>query len=309
MYHRIADEDFDPWGLAVSPANFTDQIDWLSQNRTLLPLDEFVTLNRAGALPRNAVAVTFDDGYACNAAATKALTDRDIPETIFLPLDLVASGGEFWWDELQQIVMAHEDGALSLDSWEIPVGERDRRDGIWPPETPPATARQKAYHRLWALLYAMTPGKLADGMEQLRRQVCAPQPRDTHRPMSLDEVRASKSLLTAFGSHALTHPSLPMLDEQAKRTEITASVERFEELIGEKPRAFAYPYGNSDPESERLVEEAGFICGCLAGGWFVRQKTNPFALPRIFVGNWNSQRLARQLGRPKSSRLNLAQGV
>ena len=39
-------------------------------------------------------------------------------------------------------------------------------------------------------------------------------------------------------------------------------------------------------------------CACKADGWFVTRNTNRFELPRIFVGNWESARLARQLGRP-----------
>src|SRR5690349_12394570 len=64
MYHRIANESFDPWGLSVSPRNFAEQIDWLSANRSILGLTDFAQLHRKGRLPSDAVAITFDDGYA-----------------------------------------------------------------------------------------------------------------------------------------------------------------------------------------------------------------------------------------------------
>jgi peptidoglycan/xylan/chitin deacetylase (PgdA/CDA1 family) len=70
MYHRIAEEPFDPWGLSVTPANFRDQLAWLAQNRTVLPLGEFAALHRAGTLPAEAIAVTLDDGYACASQAS-----------------------------------------------------------------------------------------------------------------------------------------------------------------------------------------------------------------------------------------------
>src|SRR5438270_773320 len=67
MYHRIADEKFDPWGLCVTPDRFANQLSWVAKNRTPVPLPEFAELHRRGVLPDNAIAVTFDDGYACTA--------------------------------------------------------------------------------------------------------------------------------------------------------------------------------------------------------------------------------------------------
>jgi hypothetical protein len=51
-----------------------------------------------------------------------------------------------------------------------------------------------------------------------------------------------------------------------------------------------------DEESAELVRDAGFLCACKAEGRFVRRRSDAFALPRIFVGNWTSAQLARQLG-------------
>lgn len=136
-------------------------------------------------------------------------------------------------------------------------------------------------------------------MEQLRDQAQVPDsPRKSHRPMTREELGAIRSDLVDFGSHSLSHASLPLLSPQEKVREIRESLGRCAELTGAVPRSFAFPYGNFDPESERLVAEAGFLCACKADGFFVRRTTSRFALPRIFVGNWGSARLARQLGRP-----------
>ena len=53
MYHRVANEVCDPWGLAVSPEKFADQLDWIKQHRTPLSLSDFVELNSQGKLPRD----------------------------------------------------------------------------------------------------------------------------------------------------------------------------------------------------------------------------------------------------------------
>ena len=300
MYHRIADESFDPWCLAVSPQNFSEQLDWIARHRTPLPLDEFARLHRQGKLPRDSIALTFDDGYACNAeVAVPLLEQSNIPATIFLPVELIERGEECWWDELERIVLSDRIDILRLDGAEIILGKRRFDDEKWASGEPPRTARQHAYRDLWALLYGRKPRDLEAGMNQLREQAGSPEaPRQSHRLLTPKEVRGMSSEVVQFGSHALSHPSLPMLSADEKAREICGSMDRCTELTGAKPQSFAYPYGNFDAESQRLIEEAGFLCACKAEGWFVTARTNPFELPRIFVGDWNASRLARELGRP-----------
>lgn len=300
MYHRVADERFDPWGLAVSPSNFADQVQWIARNRTVLPLAEFAELNRRNALPRNAIALTFDDGYACNSeVATPLLEQHGLPATIFLPTKLVERGREFWWDELETIALRHSGEVLKINGDSVYLGEPEAGDEDWAPAQPPKTRRQHAYHRLWSLLYQRAPEKLDEGMDELRDQSRVnDKPRKSHRPLTRDEVRSMACDLVEFGSHSLNHASLPRLGSKQKAREVHESVERCAELTGAHPRSFAYPYGDCDPESERLVEEAGFLCACKAEGLFVNPRSDRFALPRLFVGNWDSARLARELGRP-----------
>ena len=64
MYHRIARESFDPWGLVVERNRFAAQIEWLARERAVLPLTEFARLHQKRKLAANAVSLTFDDGYA-----------------------------------------------------------------------------------------------------------------------------------------------------------------------------------------------------------------------------------------------------
>lgn len=299
MYHRIADESFDPWGMAVSPSHFAEQLDWLARHRTILPLAEFAQLNRREKLPQNALAITFDDGYACNGLiAVPLLESSAAPATIFLPPALIERGREFWWDELRNIVWNARSPYLRLKAQTVSIGEAEAGDDVWGFGEPPHTARQRAYHRLWSILYSLTPAEIDSSMDELRRQAGMTMvPRAPHRLLAPSEIRDLRSALIDFGSHGLSHPSLPLLTEEEKAHEINDGKQRCEELSGGECRTFAYPYGNMDEESRRLVEAAGFECACKADGWFVRRKADLYALPRIHVGNWNAAELARLLGR------------
>jgi hypothetical protein len=62
MYHRIADEPVDHWGLAVSPARFKEQLHVLRRTRHPLQLTDFIRALMTGTLRPDAAALTFDDG-------------------------------------------------------------------------------------------------------------------------------------------------------------------------------------------------------------------------------------------------------
>src|SRR5262245_57297164 len=92
MYHRITDDPVDHWCLAVSPTRFEEQLHVLRRTRYPLPLTDFVRDLMAGTLPSNAVALTFDDGYADNLSAGKPrLVAADVPATVFLTIGYIDS--------------------------------------------------------------------------------------------------------------------------------------------------------------------------------------------------------------------------
>ena len=296
MYHRVAEESFDPWGLAVSPARFAEQLHWLAGKRTILPLTRFAAMHADGTLSADAIALTFDDAYECAAEIAAPLLDQlGLPATIFLPADLIERGGPFWWDELQQLVLGHEGDRLKYGNEEFILGPTHPNDRRWESHSRPRTGRQAAFLRIWAALREEPPSRQDEAIERLRCQVRMAEASDVPRPMNAAQVRGTASELIEFGSHALTHPWLASLTNAEKSREIRGSIDRVERLSGRFPTTFAYPYGNFDEESERIVEEAGFTCACATLGHAVAPESGLFALPRVQVGDWSSGRLARVL--------------
>jgi peptidoglycan/xylan/chitin deacetylase (PgdA/CDA1 family) len=295
MYHRIGTEPFDPWSMAVEAHRFAEQVDWLAANRTVLPLDEFALRHREQRLPYNAIALTFDDGYASVLAAISVLENRGLTATVFLPIEIIERGQAFWWDELARAVIGCERDTLHLDGAVFAVPPADERDRTWAPDTAPRTPRQKLYLKLWAMLYAMSGEELKSATAQLRKQIDA-QAFGEDRPLSPDQIRSLGGSAISFGSHGLTHPSLPKLDATEKLREVRESLHRCEGLTGTAPAAFAYPFGDLDQASIEFVELAGYACGCATGDRFVSDRSDPFALPRLNVGNWDVAILRDMLG-------------
>ena len=295
MYHRIATDGFDPWGLNVSPDNFGSHLRWLSESRTVLPLGEFVDRHKKRVLPTNAVAITFDDGYASTFTTAAPLLEKaDLPATIFISPACSDSGKEYWWDELERLVLDANVPHLELDGRRVKLGNRDASDVRWNAGDLPKTPRQRAYRTLWTLIHGKHAEQVQSAMSELRRQAgVAADPRDSHRLASANELMGQHGM--EFGSHGLTHASLTGMARSDRRKEIHESRARLSDITGKAPAAFSYPFGDHDAEVEQLVEEAGFQCACVTGDAFVRPSSKIFALPRVAVGNWGAPDLARRL--------------
>jgi peptidoglycan/xylan/chitin deacetylase (PgdA/CDA1 family) len=297
MYHRVADERFDPWGLAVDPSRFEQQMQWLVANRTTIPLVEFSRRQEEGTLPADAISLTFDDGYACTArVAAPVLSSLGLPAIVFLPTELIKRQREFWWDELERIVLEAPRDQLKIDKTLIEIGPKHDSDRQWLAHARPRTRRQKAFRLLWGILREASDKRREALLADLRHQAeVVEQPRDSHRPMTVAEVRGLRSAQIEVGSHGKTHVDLPCLRDDDKQTEIVGSIEICEEIAGETPRAFAYPYGRTDKATTDLVARSGYETACTTEPPLGSSRTHRFALPRLAVGDWEVERFKRRL--------------
>jgi peptidoglycan/xylan/chitin deacetylase (PgdA/CDA1 family) len=301
MYHRVATERLDPWGLAVTAGRFDHQVQWLQQHRAVLPLPEFARLHRQSRLPAGAVAITFDDGYACNATAAAPILERlGAPATFFLTTGPLAAGLEFWWDDLQRIVFDAQVERLDLtveSRLSVQLGDPLGGSASWAPLAPAGNRRQRAFLELWHVLRSLEPPAQAAALAELRAQTATPvQPRESHRPMTMAEVqRLSRSPAFDLGCHTLTHPALPERSREVQRAEITHSRFACAEMIGRMPTTFAYPFGDYDATTVNLVREAGYEAACTTDSIGVTRGQDVLTLPRMQVGDWSSEQLERQL--------------
>ena len=287
IYHRIAETDFDPWNIAVSPNEFERQLTRL-RSKTILPLRQFVSLHSQDRLPRNAVAITFDDGYACNAlVAAPMLESFGYPATFFGVSDVVIRSEEFWWDQLEAIFHAPKfDYAIAMQLFEsrsaCRVDNADRDGGPF-----------GAFLSLWRLARALSTEDRRQYLDDLRDRVgVKKETRTTHRPMTAAELRTlAANPLFEIGGHTATHPSLPILNPAEQEREIVFGSRSLQGMLGIPIRSFAYPFGEWEPTTREIVASAGFECAVIAEHRRVRSSDNRFELPRRQVVNWNARTL------------------
>jgi peptidoglycan/xylan/chitin deacetylase (PgdA/CDA1 family) len=78
------------------------------------------------------------------------------------------------------------------------------------------------------------------------------------RVMTARQLLGLPSDLISVGSHTVTHPYLPELDELAARQELTESKSTLEQLLGREITSFSFPFGGFTDRLIQLASEAGY---------------------------------------------------
>ena len=315
LYHRIADLPSDPQLLSVTPEHFTKHLEILRKIARPMELREMVRALQENNLPRRAVAVTFDDGYADNLHNAKPLLERfDVPATVYVSSGFVGASREFFPDELERLFLQPSTLPQKLcltikgntHQWDLGEGahysaDAYRRNCGWHVlKTENPTPRHKVYRSLCDLLYTLPECEQQAAIETLMvwagtESVCRP----THRVLTPDEIcHLTKDGLVEVGSHTVTHPVLSALPVAAQRDEIQRSKVYLEGILGHPVTSFAFPYGTrSDYTAETvdIVREAGYQNACSNFEGLVQQGTDPWQLPRFLVRNWDGEEFGRYL--------------
>lgn len=305
LYHRVVTIDADPQCLAVAPDRFSEQMEILRREFQPMPLREMLNASTRSRLPKRAVAVTFDDGYADNLLYAKPILERNrVPATIFVATRTIGQSREFWWDEL---------GALILENPHLPVqlklsggfvcafGADSPRSAAWNILSSGSDSpRQAAYRELCRRIRTLPITAREALMDEIVAAIGTIRSgRDSHRVMSADELRAiGQDGLIELGAHTVNHPVLSSLDPACQREEIAGSKRRLEEVIGRSVPTFSYPYGTTDDYNTASVDAArdlGFEYACSNFEGPVNVRVNPFEVPRCLVRDWNGDEFKRRL--------------
>jgi glycosyltransferase involved in cell wall biosynthesis/peptidoglycan/xylan/chitin deacetylase (PgdA/CDA1 family)/SAM-dependent methyltransferase len=314
MYHRVAEGCSDPWSLCVSPQRFAQQLEVLQKYTEPMRLQELVAAIGRGDIPARATVVTFDDGYADNLQRAKPLLERyNIPATIFPSTGCIESVCEFWWDELDRLLL--QPGVLpetlrlrlngTTHQWDLGKDayypdELWRRNLSWRAWDALPTSRHSLYLSISQFLQRLEEEDRQSLLREFRAWANPnPECRESHRTLSVRELLdLAKGELIEIGCHTVTHSVLSALPLAKQREEIQRSKKLLEELLGHTVVSFAYPYGGERDytnETVALVREAGFTRACSTFRAPVSLASDRFQLPRFLVEDWDGDQFARQL--------------
>ncbi|MDH3302433.1 MAG: polysaccharide deacetylase family protein [Acidimicrobiia bacterium] len=248
-YHRVtemSDDGRHPGLISATPVEFEQHLDVLEERYNIVSLD-MVLAARAGrgALPPNAVLLTFDDAVDDFVDHTlPTLLDRAVPAVLFVPTGFVdRDDAWFWWDAVHAAVMKTERSSLPGE----PIGSLPLlNDG----ERSAAFGELRNYFK--QIPWSRT---IAEVSELTTALGVVPPPADV---MGWADVRKAAEAGIAVCPHTRTHPHLDQLGIDEVRGEIAGSLDDLREHLGTVPSAFAYPSGQWTPDVRAVVDELGF---------------------------------------------------
>ena len=261
-YHRITTLPTDPYGLCTGVELFRRHLEVIRAHGQVRVLSELAGMRGPG------VALSFDDGYADNLTnAAPLLREFGIPATFFVTTRALTGEGEFWWDELDALLLQEE--VSRHRDWRL---WRDR----------PPTCATRMLRSLYRCFEKLPVDQQAGLLARLRELFPGPRPaRPSHRRLSqaeLCQLAAQPGL--EVGCHTVSHERLSLVGLARQRAEIGGARRELEGLLERPVAGFAYPYGAYARQTPSLVREAGFAYACTFRPGVVRPTSDPYRLPR-----------------------------
>jgi peptidoglycan/xylan/chitin deacetylase (PgdA/CDA1 family) len=109
-----------------------------------------------------------------------------------------------------------------------------------------------------------------------------------HPKLTWDDLRMMEAAGFEIGSHTVEHADLGRADEAAIERELCESLATLNRELGERPRAFAFPWGkpeNITAQAATAIQNAGYYAALSAYGGANTCGASPFDLRRCDAGN------------------------
>lgn len=256
-YHRINDFKNDVLDMAVTPRNFEAQIKHFLRHYHILSLDEAVrTLKEKDKIPRNAVVLTFDDGYKDNFDVLFPIVKKyNAPITVFVSVGYVELSKPFWWDQIIHSVYQTSKIDLNLNSFRL---------GNYKLKT--KAEKRNAIYKIVNKLKEFVPSRRENIIKhlQLRLQTNSNYPEGCN-VMNWNEIDKMKHSGVTIASHGMSHTILSRLSNSEAEFEICESKKILEKQLHTNVKFFSYPNGRPEDLNNKiieLIERVGYSAAC-----------------------------------------------
>jgi peptidoglycan/xylan/chitin deacetylase (PgdA/CDA1 family) len=289
-YHRFpgstATEPFDEGVIDVTADEFERQVMVLKKHFTVVGTDELCAFAQGGSLPRNPVAITFDDGYrGVHEYALPILKRHDCKAIVFVATSFIADRSIYWWDRVSYVVKRSKREEIYLE-YPFPM----QMDLACP---------SQAISRVLRLIKAHPGLDLGRLLDDLSTAAGVPFTPEMDRAfadellMTWDQVRELAAAGIDVESHTRTHRVLQTLSTRELAVELGGSRDDLKRELGVAPRAIAYPVGAPvarDPQIRRELIRAGYTIGLTngAGPMPTDRGVDPYDMSRQMVDRGSS---------------------
>ncbi len=288
MYHRILPHNDERTkseepGMVVTPETFKQHMSILNDYFNIIKLSDWVQLKQNGkALPANACAITFDDGWADNYEfAFPILQELNTPATIFLVSDMIGTDEMFWPERLARLITTIASNYPQYWSHPELSWLQDNPENYLFSDTPPDS---EEISRLCA-----SAKKYSDDEIHIRL---------THieNILQLDIDNGAPSLLNwqqvidmintglvEIGSHTCRHIRLnEQTPAEVIKQEVFNSKKEIEKHTAQTIKTFCFPNGDYTPKALELVKQNYQGAVTTQSGWNTAD-TDTHQLQRIGI--------------------------
>lgn len=271
-YHRVLLEADALLANEPDAAAFEDRMRWVKANFEVLALGEAVRALAEHRLPKRALSITFDDGYADNyTVALPILRRLGLPATFFIATGFLDGGCMFNDVVIEALRIAP---GAELDLGELGLGCHPLASD---------QQRTRAIERVLARLKYFEPERRRRVAGEIAQRAGSRTPTDLM--MTSEQVRALHAAGMEIGAHTVTHPILAEIPLGRGRHEMEASRARLEQITGAPVRLFAYPNGGPrrdyHAEHAALARELGFAGAVSTALGAARAGDDPYQIPRF----------------------------
>lgn len=260
---------------------FREQMAYLRKYYVNVPLDELIQARAEGrALPRNAITITFDDGYENNYRfAVPVLRENGFSATFFVNpkhVEMAAKGQKIvlWWDVIDYLMKKENfrDFADIFQSCGIPV--HNRRDF--------KKAKVEMEEKL-KLIGAEQVESIVSSMKNRFSEEIFNMP--VPIIMDWDILKTMKKSGMLIGSHTMSHVNSASLPRDRYHQEFVESKHILKKQLGDEIDTFAFPFGGAahySPGSLQAVKDAKYKCALLVLS-AKDEENDPFCLNRTAI--------------------------
>ena len=251
-YHRVMPTDdlecypFDQELISATPIQFDSQMRYVREHLHPVSLQDVIAQIEQGTpLPPNAVAVTFDDGFADTYRyAFPVLRRYRIPATIFVSTGYVESGEPFWFELASYLV------------YSVPPHSLEPQDGVRLPTGHSWADRTASLRRLHSILKDLPNSTRMQVIDTWKHHYVNEL---THgaslhsQPISWPQISEMAASGIFFGSHTVTHPNLTRLSNDDLQRELAESKNVLEDKLQKSVDTIAYPIGTPSAFNAEVI--------------------------------------------------------
>lgn len=271
--------------ISITTENFDALMHFIQKHYKIISLSECLEHFRNNEeFPRNSLLLTFDDGYQdVGTHALPILRKFKMPSVIFIPTQVIDSGGGFWWDRLYDSLLdsAPDTGAINQSAGQALSSFTNRIAEI---------AHLKPGNKESAVLDLIET--LQDSQPEIRERVLAHVFEQNGRApvasvvtwQQLQEMQASGM---AVGSHTVHHEFLTSSPDEKIEAELSDSKDKLETRLDTRIDSFSYPGGRYSEKTSQLVERAAYSIAFTSDAGINSVRDDRFRLKRINISDDN----------------------